>query len=342
VGTGSSHAWEVDGVSSTPTVTVVIPTRNEAQDIERCLRAVVDQDHPAADTEVIVVDGASVDDTAGVVQRFLRGRGRVVTNPGASISSNLNRGLAEARGRILCRVDARSLIPTDYVSQCVRTLDARPEVIAVGGAQVAVARSASPTDLGIARALNNRYGMGLSRYRRGGTSGPADTVYLGAFRVDALRAVGGWDERLEVNEDYELNRRLAARGILWFVSSLRVRYLPRTSLRALFTQYHRFGRWKVRYWRLTGDRPRLRQLLLLAVPPVALGVLARSRHPTVVLSAGIAVVVVGECVGPTEPEGSFVAHAMSAAASVVIGLAWWTGVCRGVCEPLGGDPARPS
>ena len=60
---------------------------------------------------------------------------------------------------------------------------------------------------------------------------------------------------------------------MWFDASLPVEYVPRTSVRDLYRQYVRFGRWKVRYWRRTGDRPRPRQIgLLVAVPAAALGV----------------------------------------------------------------------
>ena len=154
----------------------------------------------------------------------------------------------------------------------------------MGGSQVAVPRSDSTQDLGIARALNNKYGMGLSRYRRGARSGPSDTVYLGAFRTAELRRAGGWDERLATNQDFDLNRRMAEFGIVWFEAGLPVGYLPRASVAELFHQYHRFGRWKVRYWRTTGDRPQRRQLILLLGPPamgVGVALVARRLPPSV-------------------------------------------------------------
>src|SRR5215831_56545 len=95
-----------------------------------------------------------------------------------------------------------------------------------------------------------------SRYRRGARSGVSDTVYLGAFRTADLCGVGGWNTALTTNQDFELNRRLAKTGVIWFDGSLPVEYVPRPNLRALYAQYRRFGSWKARYWRLTGDRPR--------------------------------------------------------------------------------------
>ena len=96
-------------------------------------------------------------------------------------------------------------------------------------------------------------------------------MYLGFFRREELVAAGGWDERFERNQDFELNRRLGQAGVVWFEASLPVTYVPVRTLSELWRQYVQFGRWKVRYWRLTGDRPRAGQWLLLAMPVVALG-----------------------------------------------------------------------
>lgn len=269
-------------------VSLVIPAWNEEPDIVGCLEAVLAQDWPHDELEVIVVDGASSDRTAkraaGVLEKSDLDRWEVLANELASTPSNLNIGLNASRGEVLIRVDAKARIPPDYVRRCVDTLRVNPEVVVVGGAQRAVAPTDGSIGSGIAQALNNRWVMGLSRYRRGARSGYADTVYLGSFRTSQLRAVGGWDPRFSTNQDFDLNRRLSKLGRVWFDAGLEVTYLPRSSLSALFLQYHRFGRWKVRYWRLSGERPLPRQLLLLLLP-VAL--------PALVVGLGIRPLVGG-------------------------------------------------
>ena len=57
-------------------------------------------------------------------------------------------------------------------------------------------------------AMTMPLGAGSARYRLGGSAGPADTVFLGAWRRETLEAAGGFDETLARNEDYELNWRL--------------------------------------------------------------------------------------------------------------------------------------
>jgi hypothetical protein len=116
-------------------------------------------------------------------------------------------------------------------------------------------------------------GAGDARYRIGGAAGPVDTVYLGAFSRPALEAVGGFDETLVRNQDYELNWRLRrAGGTVWFDPGLAVTYRPRGRLAALWRQYFEYGYWKrVVLTRHPGSR-RWRQLL----PPLLVVGLAGS------------------------------------------------------------------
>ncbi|MEE9416631.1 MAG: glycosyltransferase [Acidimicrobiales bacterium] len=278
-----------------PLVSVVIPARNEAENLIWALRSLTDQTYPADRIEVIVVDGGSADDTAHIAKEYLSGKGfhrvEVLVNPTGTTPSSLNIGLASALGVYVCRVDARSRIPRDYIATCCETLGAFPGVGATGGAQVAQAANTDAIVLGIARALNNPYGMGGARYRRNTSSGKTDTIYLGFFRTHQLQSVEGWNEAFLTNQDFELNQRINAEvGDLWFDDSIPVDYRPRTSIATLFAQYRRFGSWKMHYWRSTGHKPRPRQWVLLAIPPSALaGIVAfalRFRSDRNVLMVG--------------------------------------------------------
>lgn len=327
--------------------TVVVPARNEEAAIERCIERLAAQDLGAEHLEVLVVDGASQDDTAARARAALARHpfagAEVVTNEAATTPSNLNAGLALARGPVLCRVDARSVVQPDHVRRCVEVLDATPDVAVVGGMQIAEPPAGSVTGRGIARALNNRFAMGLSRYRRGGPSGPSDTVYLGAFRTDDLRAVGGWDERLGTNQDFDLNRRMGAHGLVWFDADLRTGYVPRSSLRALWQQYVRFGRWKVRYWRTTGDRPRPRQVaILLGVPAaglVGIAIAVRSGRPVTAALVGGSALLALDAVGGGGPAPASVRLA-AAEATALVGLGWVGGAWAEILRPTDGGATR--
>jgi succinoglycan biosynthesis protein ExoA len=97
----------------------------------------------------------------------------------------------------------------------------------------------------VAWAMTSPFGVGAARFHTGGEAGPADTVYLGVFRREAIERVGGYDERYQVAEDWELNHRIRqAGGLIWFMPELRVSYRPRATLTALGRQYFNYGRWR--------------------------------------------------------------------------------------------------
>jgi glycosyltransferase involved in cell wall biosynthesis len=315
-----------------PLVTVLIPARNEVRDIASCIDHVAAQHYPLDRIEVVVVDGASTDGTVSAAEEALAGHAfhhaAVLTNREGTTPSNLNVGLRYATGEIVCRVDARTRIEPQYVRTCVDVLTNRPDLSVVGGSQRAIARDGSTRALGIARALNNRYSMGGSPYRRALTSGPSDTVYLGAFRRADLLEVHGWDERLGTNQDFDLNRRMAARGVVWFDASLRSGYVPRATYRDLWNQYVRFGQAKVAYWELSGDRPQPRQRALLALPALAaasLGAAALRRRLGAAVLLGLLGLLGVERVGSDHRRTRIGAHLAGAGAMVCVGLGWTFG-----------------
>lgn len=323
---------------SIPLVSVVIPARNEEAAIEAALERVLQQTYPLDCIEVVVVDGNSTDDTGARAKAILASaplrRSAVVLNEQSTTPSNLNVGLQWAAGEILIRVDSRSLIPADYVERLVTVLT-DPSIAVAGGSQVAIARSQSLKDRAIARALNNRYAMGGSSYRsEGSPSGPVDTVYLGSFRTAQLREEGGWNEEFSTNQDFELNRRMAKQGDVWFESGLPVGYLGREQLRQIWHQYHRFGRWKARYWQTTGDRPQPRQVVLVAAPPLAVAgaVAIWSLAPRLVLGAAIAAPLLVDAIGGERPHKDLGTRGFAGIVNVVVGLAWWSGVVAGSAD----------
>ncbi len=326
-------------MSTQPLVSIVVPARDEGPNIAEALEAVAAQTYPLESIEVVVVDGGSTDDTSENAAKCLANgafaRWAVLDNPTGSTPSNLNLGLAWAEGSIVVRIDARSVVPSDYVQRCVAALEVADRSV-VGGSQVAVARSGDWRAKAIARALNNRLAMGGSRYRRAGaSSGPADTVYLGVFRADQLRKAGGWNEQFSTNQDFELNRRMSAFGSVWFEAGLPVAYQPRRTHRELAQQYHRFGRWKAKYWRSTSDRPRPRQVALIAGPPAVatmagVAVASIGGSAIVVVPAGFVVgCALVDGVGGHRDNSSAAVKLAAGLTNVLIGASWWTGVVRG-------------
>ncbi len=97
-----------------PSVSVVIPTLNAEKPLRECLCSIAAQDYPGT-VEIIVADGGSTDDTAGVASEY----GCVlVENPKETGEAGKATGLAKATGDIIALVDSDNLLPgPDWLSR---------------------------------------------------------------------------------------------------------------------------------------------------------------------------------------------------------------------------------
>ena len=238
----------VDNISrALPFVTVVMPIRNEAAFIARSLDAVLAQDYPRDRMEVIVADGMSTDSTREIVRAYQSRHPelRLIDNHGKIVPTGLNAAIAQARGEIIARVDGHCEIARDYVRRCVEHLQ-NDGVGGVGG----IVETVSETAMGriIAVAMASPFGVGDSAFRtvRNRTM-LVDNVAFTAYRRAIMERAGPFDEELACNEDDEYNYRLRKMGEkILLAADIHSRYYSRSSLRALWRQYFRYGCWKVR------------------------------------------------------------------------------------------------
>ncbi len=258
------------GSNDAPAVTAVVPARNEQEAIAAALASILNQEYEGP-LDVVVAVAPSTDRTLEIVTNIAASDPRltVVENPTGKTPAGLNAAIAAATGQVIVRCDAHAELPPGYIEEAVKTLQATGAVN-VGGVQLAA--GTAPLQRAIAAAMSNPFGVGDARFHTGGRAGFVDTVYLGVFRRDALEAVGGYDESLIRNQDYELNYRLReAGGEIFFDPDLAVVYRPRSSLRGLWKQYYEYGRWKRVVMRLHPGSARWRQFAA-PVFVIALGV----------------------------------------------------------------------
>lgn len=317
----SSLAW-ADGW---PDVDVVMPVRDEADHLRDAVDAVRAQDYPGRVRTILAV-GPSTDGTEALAAALAAEDVdvAVVGNPAGVTPAGLNAAIAAGSAPVIVRVDGHSELSDGYIARAVETMR-RTGAVNVGGMQVPVART--DVEAAVAAATTSWLGTGGASYRLGGSEGPVDTVYLGVFDRVALQAVGGFDERLVRNQDYELNIRLRrAGGTVWFDPRLAVGYKPRGSWVALARQYFEYGCWKSVVMRMYPESVRARQV----VPPVAvLGVavgllLAPWRRVALVLPAGYTAVVAATAARVRPPAPAKRRHVAAALACIHFG--WAAGV----------------
>ena len=229
--------------SPLPAISVILPVLNEEAHLRSAIDSILSQDYQGA-IEVILAIGPSHDRTLEIAQEISKKDPRVVLvdSPTGRTAAGLNLALNKSKSPVVVRVDGHAQIPQDYLRLVVEILN-RTGAVNVGGVMAAV--GTTPFERAVAGAMRSPLGVGASRFHTGGEAGVVDTVYLGAYRREALLAIGGFDERFTRAQDWELNFRLRENGgIVYFDPRLHVTYRPRSTVRALAKQYFEYGRWR--------------------------------------------------------------------------------------------------
>lgn len=245
-------------------VSLIIPCYNEQDTVQDLLASICEQDFPLADLEVIISDGMSTDATRERIREFGESvpelEIKVVDNPQQTIPAGLNQAIRAASGKILVRMDAHSLPHPDYIKFSVQAL-VEGKGDNVGGVITIRPSGSGWISRSIAAAAANPLGVGDAKYRIGAEAGEVDTVAFGAYRASLIDQVGGYDESLLANEDYEFNVRVRkSGGKVWLDPRIRATYFSRSTLRALAAQYWRYGYWKLRMLLRYPETIRWRQL----------------------------------------------------------------------------------
>jgi glycosyltransferase involved in cell wall biosynthesis len=229
--------------SPLPAISVILPVLNEESHLESAVLSVLSQDYRGP-LEIILALGPSRDRTNEIATKLASQDNRVklLDSPTGKTAAGLNLALAASKSPVVVRVDGHAQIPNNYISLIVEILN-KTGAVNVGGVMAAVGTTAF--ERAVAGAMRSPLGVGASRFHTGGEAGEVDTVYLGAFRREALIAIGGFDERFTRAQDWELNFRLRENGgVIYFDPRLHVTYRPRSSVGALAKQYFEYGRWR--------------------------------------------------------------------------------------------------
>ncbi len=230
-------------------VSVVIPCLNEEAFIEQLLDAVRAQDYPLH--EVIVVDCGSADGTVKTLELYRRNYPffplQLILHPGGSIPAVMNVGVRHATGQAIVRLDAHSCPSPSYVRLSVRALRQSGAGV-VGGIWRIVPGAPSTTAQAIASAVSHGLGAGDAAYRIGpstpGRTG-VDTVPFGCYLKSTWEKLGGYNESLLTNEDYEFNYRCRLAQLQVILdSNIECLYVARSNWTGLAAQYFRYGWWK--------------------------------------------------------------------------------------------------
>lgn len=221
-----------------PGVTVVIPVKDRADELKRCLASLARLSYPREKIQVIVVDDGSSDDSPLVALEsgaLLVPSGGCGRGPAAA----RNAGAARATGEILAFIDSDCCASTGWLDQLIPAFN-DPAMAAVGG-QV----DGMCTESAVDRYEAVMSSLSIGTRERIGNSGN-DTFYLPScnllVRRSAFNSAGGFKDGMHVGEDVDLTWRLRDQG--WSIAYLpagNVLHEHRSSIRSFMSRRFDYG-----------------------------------------------------------------------------------------------------
>jgi cellulose synthase/poly-beta-1,6-N-acetylglucosamine synthase-like glycosyltransferase len=232
-------------------ISVIIPARNEAANIEACLQSVLKQDYPKELMEIIVVDDQSADNTAAIAQQMDEARVKVIRlsrqDGNAFKKKALAAGIFESSGLLVATTDADCIVPPQWLKLLAAAYEAENESHSAAMAIGPVAYHTSAKLVEIFQSLDfmMMQGITVAAYRRG-MGDMANGANLAFSRV-AYENVGGYEgfTHLASGDDYHLLYKIKKKfpGRICYVKSQAaiVRTSPQPSWSAFLQQRVRWA-----------------------------------------------------------------------------------------------------
>jgi GT2 family glycosyltransferase len=203
-----------------PLITIVIPNYNGAACLEVCLRSLAQQTGPQS--EVLVVDNASRDNSIEVIRRVAPQAGILLQERNSGFAAAVNRGVKAARGTWIAVLNNDTEVAADWLAECAAAIARHPEASFLA---CRILDYRSRTRIYSAGDCFLRAGIG---YRRGQEQPDSEEFRreipifsacgcAALYRKTVLEAAGGYDENFFAYlEDVELGLRLQASGAIGF------------------------------------------------------------------------------------------------------------------------------
>lgn len=244
-----------------PLVSIIIPTKNSADTIGKCLRSIEMQSY--SNIETIVVDNHSRDKTLDIAGKY----GVKVYLKGPERTAQVNFGVSKANGKYVYRVDSDFVLEPNVVKEAVQSCEEH------GYDAIAIHNTSDPTVSFWARVRK----MERDSYRD-------DNVNVAArfWKKEVFESIDGFDVSLVAGDDYDLHNRLLRSGFR--IGRIRAQEThvgePRT-MAEIFRKHYYYGQNIGRFIEKNRDEA-LKQLSPLRRSLVT-GLSASRREPAVII-----------------------------------------------------------
>jgi hypothetical protein len=162
-------------------------------------------------------------------------------------------GLERAMGEVFLRLDAHCFYPPNYIGSLASALK-RTGADNVGAVCITQTKFTGLTANAITKVLSHPLGVGGSQFRIGADEEvEVDTVPFGCFKMETIKRLGGYNAKLDRNQDIELNKRILAQGgRIVLIPSVKCVYFARDNWIDLAKNNFQNGKWNLLTVRITG------------------------------------------------------------------------------------------
>jgi len=194
-------------MGSSTFVSVVMPVYNCAQYLREAVESILNQTFQ--DFEFIIVNDGSTDESPKILNEYANkdSRVKIINQPNSGIVVALNKGLFEAKGEWVFRLDGDDIaLPYRFAIQ-VEAIRKKPSLVLLGGWCQQINSEGIPLKI-------NRYPSEHDELVNALEKGLAFFPHSSAcFRRDIVMELGGYSKRFRLEaEDYDLWLRLSSIG----------------------------------------------------------------------------------------------------------------------------------
>lgn len=187
-------------------ISFIIPTFNEEKDIEKTLRSI--WEYPG-EKEIIVADGGSTDHTVILAKTLAD---QVIEHAGLineNAASGRNAGAVASMGELLIFIDADVCIPQVdvFCAQVLSRFRENPKLVGLTTSIRVFPESETWMDKTVFCSLNFFHFLMNNVFCRSAAAGEIQVI-----RADVFKRIGGYNELMAMNEDYDMFRRLRKQG----------------------------------------------------------------------------------------------------------------------------------